>query len=80
MPFPPRLLLAYALVVAAGVILGVELMSLLGAVGLRAGASTAALGAAREARLDAAPVHALWVALAAVLGWAGWRLLRRPTP
>ncbi|HEU4698742.1 MAG TPA: hypothetical protein VFS40_06145 [Gemmatimonadales bacterium] len=81
MPFPPRLLLAYAMIILAGIILGIELMTLLSAVGLRAGASEAIGNAAGDARLAAAPVHALWVALAAALGWAGWRLLRQtPRP
>jgi hypothetical protein len=82
---PPRLLLGYGLVVGAGLILGVELMTLLGAVGARAGASEAAPAAAPGAWYDtplaAAFVHAGWVALAAALAVAGWRLLYgRPRP
>jgi hypothetical protein len=76
---PPRLLLGYGLVVGAGLILGIELMTLLGALGGRAGASAAVTGPARSAWYDSplagAFVHAGWVALAATLAAAGWRLL-----
>jgi hypothetical protein len=82
---PPRLLLGYGLVVGAGLILGIELMTLLGALGARSGASAAvtapATGAWYDSPLATAFVHAGWVALAAALAVAGWRLLYgRPRP
>jgi hypothetical protein len=68
----PRILLGYAAVLFAGIVLGIELMTLLGQVGLKAGESAAVDQTTPWA------LHLVWLIGAALFALLGYRLLHRP--
>lgn len=67
-----RVLLGYAAVLFAGIVLGIEVMTLLGQIGLRAGESAAV------DQVTPWPLHLVWLVGAALFAVLGYRLLQRP--